>query len=42
MEQDEKWAAGKKYLDMTEYMEWRKGSAKVRCQSDSHYVAQSS
>lgn len=24
MEQDEKWACGKKYLDMTEYLEWRK------------------
>ncbi|UFJ39938.1 IS256 family transposase [Brevibacillus humidisoli] len=23
MEQDEKWAAGKKYLDMAEYLEWR-------------------
>lgn len=23
MEQDEKWAAGRKYLDMTEYLEWR-------------------
>ncbi|MDT2238245.1 transposase [Paenibacillus larvae] len=40
MEQDEKWAAGKKYLDMTS-MEWREGSAKVRCQR-LHYVAQSS
>ncbi|AHD03997.1 transposase [Paenibacillus larvae subsp. larvae DSM 25430] len=28
MEQDEKWAAGKKYLDMTEYMEWRKDRPK--------------
>ncbi|MDT2258825.1 transposase [Paenibacillus larvae] len=27
MEQDEKWAAGK-YLDMTEYMEWRKDRPK--------------
>jgi putative transposase len=24
MEQDEKWAAGKKYLDMAEYLNWRK------------------
>lgn len=24
MEQDEKWAGGRKYLDMTEYLEWRK------------------
>jgi putative transposase len=24
MEQDEKWAAGKKYLDMAEYLQWRK------------------
>ncbi|WP_188818201.1 transposase, partial [Calditerricola satsumensis] len=23
MEIDEKWASGKKYLDMTEYLEWR-------------------
>jgi len=33
MEQDEKWAAGRKYLDMAEYLEWRKdrprSSAKV-------------
>jgi putative transposase len=33
MEQDEKWAAGKKYLDMAEYLEWRenrpKNNAKV-------------
>lgn len=33
MEQDEKWAAGKKYLDMAEYLEWRenrnKNSSKV-------------
>lgn len=33
MEQDEKWAAGKKYLDMTEYLRWRemkpKSTAKV-------------
>jgi putative transposase len=33
MEQDEKWAAGKKYLDMAEYLEWRenreKSSSKV-------------
>ncbi|MGG3785432.1 IS256 family transposase, partial [Paenibacillus larvae] len=28
MEQDEKCAAGKKYLDMTEYMEWRKDRPK--------------
>jgi len=24
MEQDEKWASGKKYLDMAEYFEWQK------------------
>ena len=24
MEQDEKWASGRKYLDMTEYLKWRK------------------
>lgn len=31
MEQDEKWAAGKKYLDMAEYLSWRKtNSAKIR------------
>ncbi|WP_188817229.1 transposase, partial [Calditerricola satsumensis] len=34
MEIDEKWASGKKYLDMTEYLEWRaaqeaEASAKV-------------
>jgi transposase-like protein len=33
MEQDEKWAAGRKYFDMAEYLEWRKdrpkSSAKV-------------
>lgn len=28
MEQDEKWAAGKKYLDMTEYLEWRENRPK--------------
>jgi putative transposase len=28
MEQDEKWAAGKKYLDMTEYLEWRENRTK--------------
>ncbi|SUA51362.1 Uncharacterised protein [Paenibacillus thiaminolyticus] len=24
MEQDEKWSAGKKYIEMKEYHEWRK------------------
>ena len=28
MEQDEKWAAGRKYLDMAEYLEWRKDRPK--------------
>ena len=28
MEQDEKWATGKKYLDMTEYLEWRESRPK--------------
>ncbi len=28
MEHDEKWAAGKKYLDMTEYLEWRENRPK--------------
>jgi transposase-like protein len=28
MEQDEKWASGKKYLDMDEYFEWQKEAAK--------------
>jgi len=28
MEQDEKWACGKKYLDMAEYFEWQKESSK--------------
>lgn len=28
MEQDEKWAAGKRYLDMTEYLEWRENKPK--------------
>jgi len=28
MEQDEKWASGKKYLDMAEYFEWQKESSK--------------
>jgi len=28
MEQDEKWAFGKKYLDMSEYYEWRKENLK--------------
>lgn len=27
MELDEKWASGKKYLDMTEYLEWRESQA---------------
>ncbi|WP_126429726.1 IS256 family transposase [Brevibacillus marinus] len=27
MEIDEKWASGKKYLDMTEYLEWRESQA---------------
>jgi putative transposase len=29
MEQDEKWAAGKKYLDMAEYLEWRENKPKT-------------
>ena len=29
MEQDEKWAAERKYLDMAEYFEWRKNSSKT-------------
>lgn len=29
MEQDEKWAAGKKYLDMAEYHEWRENRPKT-------------
>jgi putative transposase len=29
MEQDEKWAAGKKYLDMAEYFEWRRNKPKT-------------
>jgi len=28
MEQDEKWASGKKYLDMSEYLEWRASQPK--------------
>jgi Transposase and inactivated derivatives len=28
MEQDEKWAAGKKYLDMDEYLKWRENQPK--------------
>lgn len=28
MEQDEKWASGKKYLDMVEYLEWRESRPK--------------
>jgi len=28
MEQDEKWASGKKYLDMAEYFEWQKVASK--------------
>lgn len=28
MEQDEKWASGKKYLDMTEYFEWQAENSK--------------
>jgi len=28
MEQDEKWASGRKYLDMTEYFEWQKEISK--------------
>lgn len=28
MEQDEKWASGKKYLDMAEYLEWRENQPK--------------
>ncbi|KKC30550.1 hypothetical protein CDSM653_00405 [Caldanaerobacter subterraneus subsp. pacificus DSM 12653] len=30
MEQDEKWASGRKYLDMTEYFEWQKEISKKR------------
>ncbi|MDT2249516.1 transposase [Paenibacillus larvae] len=41
MEQDEKWAAGKKYLDMTEYMECGGRIGQSPMPSDSHYVAQS-
>ena len=26
MEQDEKWASGRKYLDMEEYLSWRKNN----------------
>jgi hypothetical protein len=26
MEIDEKWASGRKYLDLTEYLQWRKVS----------------
>lgn len=29
MEQDEKWASGRKYLDMAEYLAWRKSQPKV-------------
>jgi transposase-like protein len=29
METDEKWASGKKYLDMTEYLEWRQGQSPI-------------
>lgn len=29
MEHDEKWAAGKKYLDMAEYLDWREGRPKM-------------
>jgi putative transposase len=28
MEVDEKWSSGKKYLDMTEYLQWRKANEK--------------
>src|SRR5690606_10482155 len=28
MEVDEKWSSGKRYLDMREYHEWKKGSEK--------------
>ncbi len=28
MEIDEKWSSGRKYLDMTEYWNWRKEHAK--------------
>jgi hypothetical protein len=27
MEMDEKWSSGKRYLDMTEYHEWKKTTA---------------
>ena len=32
MEQDEKWVSGRKYLDMTEYFEWKnfKKKRKIR------------
>jgi len=33
MEIDEKWASGKKYLDMSEYLEWRQAN-EVRPQSN--------
>ena len=29
MEQDEKWASGKKYFDMTEYLKWRENKSKM-------------
>jgi hypothetical protein len=40
MEQDEKRASGKKYLDMVEHFEWQKETAKRGkrlFQQDSHY-----
>jgi hypothetical protein len=29
MELDEKWASGKKYLDMQEYLDWRNSQSKT-------------
>jgi transposase-like protein len=39
MEIDDKWAAGKKYLDMDEYLQWQKDQNKIAAKTMSHTFA---
>jgi len=38
MEIDDKWATGKKYLDMSEYLQWRKKQSHARQRSNVAYI----
>jgi putative transposase len=38
MEIDDKWIAGKKYLDMSEYLQWQEEQKQINDQSNIAYI----